>query len=55
MTASFRDSRGALCVDCTECVRGYNGDQSCSAGWRHKRAKVGSCFAGELLPGVVVP
>lgn len=46
------DSRGHLFVACSECVRGGNGEQDCSSGWKVKRggAKYGACFSGELLP-----
>lgn len=46
---SKKDSRGIWCIDCAECQRGGNGDQSCSAGWQHKKTQRGSCFNGELL------
>ena len=54
-TWSFRDSRGHLCVDCSECTRGGNGSDpdKCCAGWRHKRGGKGQCFAGTPMPGVV--
>lgn len=51
---SFKDSKGKLCVDCTECIRGWNGDRSCSGGFRFKRAKQGCCFAGDRLPHINV-
>lgn len=48
------DSRGALCVDCSECTRGGNGtDQNkCSSGWRHKKGGRGGCYMGTLLPNI---
>lgn len=36
-------------VQCVECVRGWNGERSCSAGWTHKR-KGPACFVGTKLP-----
>ena len=53
MTASSRGTDGKLFVDCTECVRGANGERDCSSGWMHKKTGYG-CFSGELLPGVEV-
>ena len=47
---SIRDNRGQLLVDCSECDRGGNGDQSCSCGWQVKTGKKGGCFCGVLLP-----
>lgn len=47
--SSKPDSRGVWCIDCAECVRGGNGDKSCSAGHKHKRINKGSCFCGTLL------
>ena len=54
---SERDSRGMLCVDCSECKRGGNGDATdkCSCGWKVKKGGMGSCFSGELIEGIVVP
>lgn len=51
---SFKDSRGALCVDCSECTRGGNGTDpnKCGAGWQHKKGGRGQCFCGKLLPEV---
>ena len=46
---SFYDIKGKLCVDCSECERGGNGDQSCSAGWKHKKKHKGSCFNGIIM------
>jgi len=46
------DSRGHLYVACTECVRGWNGDKSCSAGWNVKRYRGQMCFSGEPLQWV---
>jgi hypothetical protein len=54
--ASFYDSRGALYVDCSECVRGGNGkDKDCSGGWTIKRPRKGGCFNGELIAGKELP
>jgi hypothetical protein len=47
---SFTDSRGMMFVDCSECVRGGNGDHSCSAGARYRRPKKGGCFIGQIRP-----
>ena len=49
---SFRDSRGALAVDCTECTRGYYGDKSCAAGLHYKRGGFGLCYTGTLKPEI---
>ena len=46
---SFYDDDKKLCVDCSECVRGGNGDRSCSAGWLVSSGGYGGCFSGELL------
>jgi len=46
---SVKDMDGRVCVDCTECARGWNGDQSCSAGWHHDRPRRGGCFCGVPL------
>jgi len=46
------DSRGYLYVACSECVRGGNGDKSCSAGWRVKHFHGQICFSGEPLPEI---
>lgn len=51
---SKRDSRLTLFVDCSECERGGNGDQSCSAGWKTKKGNKGGCFSGKLLEKYVV-
>lgn len=38
-------------VPCAYCVRGGNGDKSCSCGFTCKKySKYNGCFAGELLP-----
>lgn len=47
---SFRDTKGKLYVDCTECHRGQYGERSCSAGWMVKRRGKAGCFLGTLLP-----
>ncbi len=49
---SFFDKRGALCVDCSECTRGGNGNKSCGAGMRHKRGGTGGCFCGTPMPEI---
>jgi len=46
---SFYDTRGKLCVDCSECERGGNGDKSCSSGWKKKTKHKGSCFSGTII------
>jgi len=48
---SYKDSRGALYVDCSECERGGNGaDQDkCSCGGRVKKSKKTGCFSGTLM------
>ena len=53
---SFKDTRGALFVDCSECSRGGNGNDKdkCSSGWKHKKGNNGGCFIGELLPDLKV-
>ena len=43
------DSRGYRYVACSECVRGGNGDKSCSAGWKIRRYHGEMCFSGEPL------
>ncbi len=47
---SVRDCTGRLCLDCTECAMGYNGDKSCSAGWHISQPRRGSCMRGAPLP-----
>ncbi len=53
---SFRDSRGALWVACSECNRGGNGKASdkCSTGWNCKRGGKLGCFCGTLIDGIEV-
>ena len=46
------DTRGYLYVACTECIRGWNGDKSCSAGWNVKQYRGQICFSGEPLPEI---
>ena len=47
----LRPSRRSQPVPCAYCVRGGNGDKSCSSGFRERRySKYKMCFAGELLP-----
>jgi len=48
---SYKDSRGALWVACSECNRGGNGSDKdkCSSGWNCKRYKGTGCFNGELI------
>ncbi len=50
------DSKGKLYVDCSECKRGGNGnsEDKCSAGWRHKKGKMGGCFIGEVCDGLTI-
>lgn len=49
---SEQDTRGQWLIDCSECVRGVNGDMSCAAGSKPKFKKGGhgGCFMGMLLP-----
>jgi len=49
---SGQDTRGQWNIDCSECIKGINGDKSCSAGSKpkYKKGGVGSCFMGLLLP-----
>lgn len=51
MMHSFKDTRGALWVACSECERGGNGsDQDkCSCGWRVKKFNKKGCFSGTLM------
>ncbi len=51
---SFKDSRGYLFVDCSECTKGGNGDQSCSSGWQQTKPKHGGCFMGKLLENLTL-
>jgi len=53
---SFYDSSKRLCVDCSECTRGGNGQakDKCSCGWQHKKGGRGACYLGTLMPGIVV-
>lgn len=56
-THSYRDTKGLLWVDCSECERGGNGSDKdkCSCGWKIKRSKGHGCFCGTLLAGLEVP
>ena len=47
---SFKDKKGKLYVDCSECTRGGNGTDGdkCSSGWNTKRGGKGGCFSGTL-------
>lgn len=49
---SYRDAEGRLCIDCTECAYGWNGDKSCDRAWEVSKPKVFGCREGELLPGI---
>ena len=53
---SYKDTRGALYVDCSECERGGKGNakDKCSCGWKVKRGKQGGCFIGELREGLIL-
>lgn len=53
---SQRDTRGMLCVDCSECNRGGNGqdEDKCAAGARIKKGNKGACFSGELIHSLEV-
>jgi len=48
---SFKDSRGALWVACSECERGGNGNDSdkCSTGGKVKKFNKSGCFSGTLM------
>ena len=47
----LRPGRRSQPVPCAYCVRGGNGDKSCSSGFKERRySKYKMCFAGELLP-----
>ena len=50
------DSKGKLCVDCSECNRGGNGSDNdkCAAGAKIKKGNKGACFCGELIEGLEV-
>lgn len=48
---SFKDTRGALWVACSECERGANGSADCACGANAgKRFCNLGCFSGKLLP-----
>ncbi len=53
---SFKDTRGALWVACSECDRGGNGGDpdKCSAGGNVKRGGTRGCFIGTLMAGIKV-
>lgn len=36
-------------VSCMKCVRGSNGDRSCSAGWKHNKDNGHGCYLGKTL------
>jgi hypothetical protein len=48
---SFYDTKGKLCIDCTECNRGHYGQDpdKCCAGWRYKKPNTGGCFIGDIM------
>lgn len=52
MIHSRYDSMGKLFVDCTECTRGKNGDETdyCAAGAGILDGGFFGCFCGELIP-----
>ena len=54
---SERDNRGKAFIDCAECTRGGNGDDTdkCAAGWQIKKGRKGGCFIGTLLPNLTLP
>ena len=54
---SERDTRGMLCVDCSECNKGGNGYavDKCSCGWKIKKGHMGAWFMGDLIKGLEVP
>ncbi|HYE82657.1 MAG TPA: hypothetical protein VEG39_10905 [Clostridia bacterium] len=45
---SFKDGRGKWWVACWECLKGVNGDSSCSAGIYARSLSLG-CLKGQLL------
>ena len=54
--ATLSPSKRTQTVPCAFCVRGGNGNKSCSCGWDQKRySKFKGCFSGQMLeknPGV---
>ena len=50
------DSRGMLCVDCSECERGGNGSDKdkCASGHKIKKGNKGACFMGDLIEGLTL-
>lgn len=46
---SGKDSRGKIYIDCSECKKGGNGEQTCSSGHKIKKGNQGMCFLGKLL------
>lgn len=48
------DTRGKAWIACSECARGGNGDQSCSAGWKVKRGGNNGCCVGSLHDGLAM-
>lgn len=52
---SFKDSRGHIYVDCTECSRGSGGEDpdKCASGWQVKRGGRAGCFSGKLRRGLL--
>ena len=48
---SYRDTRGALWVACSECERGGNGtdEDKCASGWNRKKYNGLGCFSGKIL------
>lgn len=49
---SCEDHKGRLCVDCSECTRGGNGNEECIHGWSIKNPGLEYCIHGTLLPNV---
>lgn len=49
---SFKDKKGKLYVDCSECERGGNGidKDKCSCGWKITKSDGRGCFLGTLIP-----
>ena len=53
---SYKDTRGALWVACSECERGANGsdENKCTCGWQVTHGSKLGCFIGTLLAGIEV-
>ena len=53
---SFKDTKGALWVACSECERGGNGNDKdkCSSGFKVKKFNGLGCFLGTLISGIKI-